>query len=223
MMQHSVMENKRVGERFTFLTVVDADYKIVIYPSGNRSKYVLVRCDCGTEKFVQLSSLVSGDTISCGCSLGLVHKRESCSRSNTKHGGAGTRTYSIWKGMRKRCNNKNESSYPRYGGRGIHVCERWSSFETFLADMGECPAGYSIERIDVNGNYEPSNCKWIPKNEQSLNRTYNKIVQVNGENMLFSHALASMGVAKSAGGNYRSAHGITHQEAIDRYAARSSK
>ena len=72
--------------------------------------------------------------------------------------------------MRRRCNNPNHLRFKDYGGRGIKVCKRWDLFENFLADMGRRPKGYSIERINVNGNYTPSNCKWIPKRDQSKNR-----------------------------------------------------
>jgi hypothetical protein len=72
--------------------------------------------------------------------------------------------------MKSRCTNPNNIDYRNYGGRGIVICQRWQTFENFLQDMGPRPPGYSIERIDVNGNYEPSNCKWIPHNEQWKNR-----------------------------------------------------
>ena len=71
--------------------------------------------------------------------------------------------------MRRRCNSPKDTGYKDYGGRGIKVCQRWNKFNNFLADMGERPKGYSLERIDVNGNYEPKNCKWIPMSEQGQN------------------------------------------------------
>jgi hypothetical protein len=73
--------------------------------------------------------------------------------------------------MRKRCSNPNDARFKHYGGRGIRVCERWDSFERFFADMGPRPPGYSIERINNDGNYEPGNCKWLPKTEQAKNRS----------------------------------------------------
>lgn len=81
-----------------------------------------------------------------------------------------TRTRISWMNMKSRCLCKTNPRYEKYGGRGIKVCDQWLKFDNFLNDMGECPDGYSIERIDVNGHYEPSNCKWIPLHHQGKNR-----------------------------------------------------
>lgn len=87
-----------------------------------------------------------------------------------------------WKAMKSRCSNPNNRSYPNYGGRGIRVCERWKrSFAAFIEDMGPRPDGYSLERRDVNGNYEPSNCDWIPLDAQRLNRTDSALITAFGE------------------------------------------
>lgn len=93
-----------------------------------------------------------------------------------KHGLTGTPTYRAWSGMKRRCYVKHDPNYENYGGRGIIVCDRWrNSFETFLADMGECPPGMSIDRIDVDGNYEPSNCRWADRKTQNRNRRFARL------------------------------------------------
>lgn len=127
-------------------------------------------CDCGNVAEVLLQALTSGDTKSCGC---ITRERP----PGTKHGhainGKWSPTYYSWMAMKQRCLNPNHAEYSRYGAKGVTVCDRWKdSFETFLADMGERPAGKTIDRFpNKTGNYEPGNCRWATPEEQSQNRT----------------------------------------------------
>lgn len=134
-------------------------------------------CDCGNATLVVASSLVRGDSQSCGCLATEIR-----SLATRKHGLAGHPVYNVWINIRQRCQNPNNIGFDRYGGRGIKVCDRWQSFDEFAEDM--LPAwkeGYSIERLDVNGNYEPDNCTWATPTDQARNRESTMRFEVNGE------------------------------------------
>ncbi len=128
--------------------------------------------------------------------IGLEHR---LSGSKYVHGhmrnGVGTKTYVAWHGMRRRCFDPNNPKYPVYGGRGITVCDRWSEFSVFLADMGECPNGKTLDRIDVNGNYEPSNCRWATPEEQQNNRRDNVFITHLGETLTIAQWSRKTGLA----------------------------
>lgn len=131
----------------------------------NGSILWLCRCECGNEVLAQSSSLSSGLKQSCGCLEADTRK----TRGST-HGKSGTREYRSWTGMKQRCMYEGHDEFANYGGRGITVDSRWAdSFENFLEDMGECPEGASLDRIDVNGNYTKSNCRWEYASVQGYN------------------------------------------------------
>lgn len=110
------------------------------------------------------------------------------------------RERAIWNAMLRRCTNETASDYPRYGGRGITVCERWRNFHSFYADMGERPEGCSLDRIDNDGNYEPGNCRWATWIEQANNKRTNRVVTYRERQMSVADAarLAGAGVSRES-------------------------
>ena len=162
------------GQRFGRLVVIQRAENT----KGGKARW-RCQCDCGQEIIVDGKHLRRGETQSCGCL-----QKEKTRKSHTTHGATDTRLYNIWDGMKSRCYNRNSSSYADYGGRGITVCEEWrNDFTTF--QNWALSHGYrddlTIDRINFNGNYEPSNCRWADWIVQANNRRPRKSVQNHNE------------------------------------------
>lgn len=168
------------GERFGKLIAVER------YRENGKTRW-LCKCDCGNEKKILLDSLIRGRSKSCGC-----YRKVVTSENRKKHGkSCGNRLYRIWIGMRNRCNNQNREYYKNYGGRGIKVCEEWRDFGVF--EKWSFENGYedelTIDRIDVNGDYEPTNCRWVTRKTQANNTRVNITTKIDGiEKTLSEHA-----------------------------------
>ena len=160
------LEGKRSGK----LLVVSKSTK---QRSDGSFSYWECLCDCGKKTTVKTSSISSEKTKSCGCLA--VEK-------NSTHGMSGTPEHRSWKAMNTRCNNPNSKDYFRYGGRGIKICTRWKKFKNFYKDMGPSN-GLTIDRKDSDGNYCKSNCRWVNRLEQSLNKKNKMLIKFNGERL----------------------------------------
>ncbi len=193
-LKRGVKPRDLAGQVFGLLTVIELDRR------DERSRaFWQCQCECGKLNVVRGDFLRAKRVISCGC-----EGRRRVSAAAKRHGQAWPKRsseYAIWIAMRQRCGNESCKAYPNYGGRGISVCERWMKFEDFFADMGTRPSqGHSIERIDNNGNYEPSNCCWATMAQQAKNKRPKKqrktVKQVshNGESLTISEWANRLGV-----------------------------
>ncbi len=163
------------GKRFGRLVAIEPS-KV---KATNKSKKWLCKCDCGNTKEIISSSLRFGKTTSCGC-----WKDEKTSKRFYKHGKSNTLIYNIWTSMKGRCLRKTSKDYPNYGGRGIKICDDWKNdFMTFYnwAISNGYKEGLTIERINPDGNYEPSNCIWLENEKQALNRRNTILIEFKGK------------------------------------------
>lgn len=182
------------GQRFGRLVVEKIDHK-----NHYGQIYWRCKCDCGNYASVTSSRLNGGQSKSCGCK-----GREriiALSKARATHGKSNTRIYHIWQLMKQRCYNEKKYGYERYGGRGIVVCEEWrNSFDDFY--KWSMANGYtdekSIDRINVNGNYEPSNCRWATPKEQGNNRSSNHVIEYKGESKTMKQWADEKGMSYNA-------------------------
>lgn len=178
------------GQRFSRLTV---QARSPINDSRGKSMWHCL-CDCGQATTVCGSALIQGNTKSCGC---LKHEASVANgKAKRRHGMTKSKVWICWDSMLQRCNNPKHKSYPQYGGRGIAVCERWHVFENFYEDMGE-PNELTLDRIDVNGNYEKSNCRWATLKEQGRNTRANRLLTFQGETKPLSYFTEKFGLRKN--------------------------
>lgn len=196
------------GRRFGRLVLTGKKRQVVT----EKSKYWMweCKCDCGSIHEAPRSNLTRSLIRSCGC----LHLE-----SITKHGNTTHPLWKTWNMMIGRCYDARVNGFESYGGRGISVCDRWkNSFDNFVSDMGPRPdVGFTIDRIDVNGNYEPSNVRWGSRVQQYANKRNSHIVILNGQEMAFSTAIKACGYTQRSGFSWVQNHGCTWQEAANRF------
>ncbi len=177
-----------IGQRFGRLTVIDWAGK------WNQKNFWICECECGNPDYypviTETRCLRSGNTTSCGCRF-------------RKHNMTGSRIYSTWQNMIRRCTDPNNKSYLDYGARGITVCDRWKEFENFYQDMGEPPdPKFTLDRIDNNSPYSPENCRWASREQQARNTRANHFISWDGQTKTVAEwaedsSLKSLGISAS--------------------------
>ena len=182
------------GQRFGRLTVLERAER-----NDGHSTWWVCKCDCGNIKEIRSSCLVKGSTKSCGC-YNRDKAREHGRQMMTKHGWYGTRVYNILMQVKRRCNNPANSQYKYYGGRGIKVCDEWMNDPKAFCEWAMAN-GYAdnltIDRIDVNGNYEPSNCRWLTNAEQQINRRNNRMITYKDKTQCVAEWARELGMKPS--------------------------
>lgn len=178
------------GDRYHMLTITG---EIDRSGTGVRRRRVKCRCDCGRDHEAYLENLRCGYVKSCGCT------REANIRlSRTTHGLSNIKEHRIWSNIKSRCYNVNNPTYPKYGGAGIKVCDRWLDFANFFEDMGVRPHGKtSIDRIDNSKGYEPGNCRWADWFEQAENRRSSKYLTHRGKTQTIAQWSRETGLLKA--------------------------
>ncbi len=196
-----------------------------VLPATRRKGRLLCACACGAEKVIRKDHFLSEETTSCGCV-----QKERASQSNSTHGMSNSHEFAIWSGMIQRCTNPLNKAFKNYGGRGINVCDRWkSSYENFFSDMGRRPGpNYSIERVDNDRGYEPSNCIWATASQQAKNRrngsargeqakhsklTEGAVLEIRCSDLTNAELGRKFGVTRSAIYNVRNGLSWAHQKA----------
>lgn len=211
------MSSIHEGKKFGALTVLDGYCKPI--PSGKSRQILIVRCDCGREYEIAAKSVLGAKHPMCRPCRNA--ERRAASQFGYKHP-----LHGIWQGMIQRCYMESTAAFKYYGGRGIIVCERWrgvdrgervatiSGFRAFLEDMGERPEGTSLDRIDVNGDYSPENCRWADWLTQANNRTDTVLVEFAGESKTIAAWGREFGVPHLC--DAARAYGVPYAVAVER-------
>jgi hypothetical protein len=201
------------GQRFGRLVVTEFSGIV-----NGRAHWVCL-CDCGKTEIINGKNLRRGLTKSCGC---LQSER---ARANVlTHNKHDSKVYHVYYGMKSRCLNTNNAAYNRYGGRGIVICDRWlESFENFYADMGDCPDGCSIDRIDNDAGYSPDNCRWVTVDIQNRNTRQNHMITYDGRTMCLADWAKEIGIDRATLYARISVHGWSANKALTTPLAPSNR
>lgn len=198
-----------IGQRFGRLTIIEEIERIRIFTGGRSRLYRRFRClcDCQNEIIARLEPLMAGKLSSCGCL-----PAELLGNLRRTHGMSGCPEHRIWKAMINRTNNPNNPAYGDYAGRGILVCERWKNFANFYTDMGPRPSPqHTIERLNNDQGYNPSNCEWRTRKDQARNRRSSVFVTYDGKRYLLAELCDRLNFTYSVA-NHRKLRGWEEQD-----------
>ena len=195
-----------IGTKFKHLTVVGTSTRKDVY--GYDVEYYKCQCECGRVQEKSKTSLRTKPDTKCRECAGV-----DASRTKQLRKPRFPKERQTWKAMMERCSDIKHPAYPRYGGRGIGVCDRWHTFENFIADMGRCPEAMSIERVDNDKGYSPDNCKWATTEEQQRNRRSNRNMTANGKTQLLIDWAKELGTKPSTIWARVELYGWTEQDA----------
>lgn len=208
------MAIKEIPKNTRFERLVTTGEVEVRGEGSKKFAYFECRCDCGNVIWTRGTNLRYGTTKSCGC-----YKRDAINKSIQKHFSSKTKLYNTWLAMKRRCYNSNSESYYLYGERGIKVCEEWLGENGFINfKIWALSNGYqenlTIDRIDVNGNYEPNNCRWVDMNVQNRNKRNNRVFYYHGKRKILKDLAIENGISVS-GLRKRLNKGMSIEEAIE--------
>ncbi len=167
---------------------------VIRHIRGKRTLGWLCQCKCGKFTFADSNALITGHKKSCGCERIALRIAHIITHGHTR--GKMTRTYRAWVGMLQRCSIKNKKDFSNYAGRGINVCRRWHKFNNFLSDMGIVPEKMTLDRINNNKGYQPNNCRWATRKEQSNNMRTNRKIKWNNETLTISQWAKKMNIER---------------------------
>lgn len=199
-------ESDITGNRYGMLTAIKP------VPRKNGRLFWLFRCDCGTEKEINKNSVMRGKVVACGC----FRLKRTIEQSRT-HGETETRLYQCWRDMKVRCLLKTCKNYKNYGGRGITICSQWKDdYETFSSwsKLNGYSDNLTLDRIDVNGNYCPENCRWITQKEQAKNKRNNRKITFDKKTMILSDWLRFFGFKSTSSFSYYKKKGFSDTQIL---------
>lgn len=215
---------QRLGRKFSNSTVT-GQVQVSVAPSGRRKYKFTMECSCGNTYVLSEKALGRATEPCPSCRVAATLPKVVKAARGRGRPIAASRVqdhplYETWTNMRRRCNNPNSHKYKYYGARGIVVCERWSKFEAFLADMGERPPGRTLDRVDNDGPYSPDNCRWATVEEQANNMRNNVVCVVHGESLTVAQWCRKLGVTYKALNKARCRTGLGYETLIEKVIER---